>query len=125
MDLFIRWQRPQTDEQRFVTGCRILRGGSGSPPEKGLPQTAGYMDVCAAIAGSLAIFNRSTKPWRRSVPAERGVRVHPGRSMGHGSPDAALGSRGIGESLADPLRRDETVDRISRIGRSRGERARP
>lgn len=64
VDLFVRWQRPQAEEQRFVTGCRILRGGSGAPPEKSLPQPAGYMDVCAAIAGYLAIFNRSTKPWR-------------------------------------------------------------
>ena len=39
-------------------------GRIGSATRKSLPQPAGYMDVCAAIAGYLAIFNRSTKPWR-------------------------------------------------------------
>lgn len=83
VDLFVRWQRPQAEEQRFVTGCRILRGGSGALSEKGLPQTAGYMDVCAAIAGYLAIFNRSTKPWREECSG--GVRCSSASRANHGA----------------------------------------
>jgi len=32
-----------------------------------LPQTAGYMDRCAAYAGHLVTFDRSAKPWREKV----------------------------------------------------------
>ena len=66
VDLFIRWPRPG-GEQRFVIECKILRGSLDKTLEKGLPQTAGYMDQCAADAGHLVIFDRSAKPWQEKV----------------------------------------------------------
>ena len=66
VDLFIRWPRP-SGVQRFVIECKILRGGLDATLEKGLPQTAGYMDRCAADAGHLVIFDRSAKPWKEKV----------------------------------------------------------
>ena len=66
VDLFIRWPRPGA-EQRFVIECKILRGSLDKTLEKGLPQTAGYMDQCAADAGHLVIFDRSAKPWQEKV----------------------------------------------------------
>ena len=66
VDLFIRWPRPGA-EQRFVIECKILRGRLDKTLEKGLPQTAGYMDRCGADAGHLVLFDRSTKPWSEKV----------------------------------------------------------
>ena len=66
VDLFIRWPRPG-GQQRFVIEGKILRGGLANTLEKGLPQTAGYMDQCAAAAGHLVLFDRSTKPWDEKV----------------------------------------------------------
>ena len=66
VDLFIRWPRPG-GQQRFVIECKILHGSLDKTLEKGLPQTAGYMDRCAAAAGHLVLFDRSTKPWSEKV----------------------------------------------------------
>ena len=66
VDLFIRWPRPG-GQQRFVIECKILRGSLDKTLEAGLPQTAGYMDRCAADAGHLVIFDRSEKPWEEKV----------------------------------------------------------
>ena len=66
VDLFIRWPRPG-GQQRFVIECKILHGSLDKTLEAGLPQTAGYMDRCAAAAGHLVIFDRSTKPWAEKV----------------------------------------------------------
>ena len=66
VDLFIRWPRPG-GQQRFVIECKILHGSLDKTLEAGLPQTAGYMDRCAAVAGHLVIFDRSTKPWDEKV----------------------------------------------------------
>ena len=66
VDLFIRWPCPG-GQQRFVIEGKILRGSLDKTLEKGLPQTAGYMDRCAAAAGHLVIFDRSTKPWDEKV----------------------------------------------------------
>ena len=66
VDLFIRWPRPG-GQQRFVIECKILRGSLDKTLEAGLPQTAGYMDRCAAAAGHLVIFDRSTKTWSEKV----------------------------------------------------------
>ena len=54
-------------EQRFVIECKILRGSLVKTLEKGLRQTAGYMDRCAATPGHLVIFDRSAKPWQEKV----------------------------------------------------------
>ena len=66
VDLFIRWPRPG-GVQRFVIECKILRGSLDATLEKGLPQTAAYMEGCAAAAGHLVIFDRSAKPWKEKV----------------------------------------------------------
>ena len=66
VDLFIRWPRPG-GQQRFVIECKILRGSLDKTLKEGLPQTAGYMDRCAAAAGHLVLFDRSTKPWSEKV----------------------------------------------------------
>ena len=66
VDLFIRWPR-LGGQQRFVIECKILRGRLDNTLGAGLPQTAGYMDRCAAAAGHLVIFDRSTKPWAEKV----------------------------------------------------------
>ena len=50
-------------QKRFVIECKILRGSLDKTLEQGLPQTAGYMDRCAAAAGHLVIFDRRTKSW--------------------------------------------------------------
>jgi len=70
VDLLIRWPRPES-EQRFVIECKILRGNLDKTLEKGLPQTAGYIDRCAADAGHLVIFDRSAKPWQEKVYRRR------------------------------------------------------
>ena len=66
VDLFVQWPRPE-GEQRFVIEGKILRGSLDKTLEKSLPQTAGYMDRCAAAEGHLVIFDRSKKPWKEKV----------------------------------------------------------
>ena len=66
VDLFIRWPRPG-GQQRFVIEGKILHGSLDKTLEKGLPQTAGYMDRCGADAGHLVIFDRDEKPWEEKV----------------------------------------------------------
>ena len=66
VDLFIQWPRPE-GEQRFVIEGKILRGSLDETLEKSLPQTAGYMDRCAAAEGHLVIFDRSSKSWKENV----------------------------------------------------------
>ncbi len=66
VDLLVRWPGPQ-GMQRFVIECKILRGHLAGTLEKGLPQTAGYMDRCGADAGHLVIFDRSEKPWEEKI----------------------------------------------------------
>ena len=66
VDLLVRWPGPQ-GMQRFVIECKILRGKLAGTLEKGLPQTAGYMDRCGADAGHLVIFDRSEKPWEEKI----------------------------------------------------------
>ena len=66
VDLFIQWPRPE-GEQRFVIEGKILRGSLDKTLEKSLPQTAGYMDRCAAAEGHLVIFDRSAKSWKGKV----------------------------------------------------------
>ena len=53
--------------QRYVIECKVLREGLESTIRKGLEQTAGYMDRCAALAGHLVIFDRGERPWSDKV----------------------------------------------------------
>ena len=62
-DLLVLW--PQGERmQRFVVECKILRGSLENSLKKGLAQTAGYMDRCAAEEGHLVIFDREKKTWQ-------------------------------------------------------------
>ena len=62
-DLLIHWPRPGRP-QRFVVECKILRGNLETEIGKGLAQTAGYMDACAAEAGHLLFFDRAKQRWK-------------------------------------------------------------
>ena len=65
-DLLVLW--PQGKRmQRFVIECKILRGSLENSLKKGLAQTAGYMDRCAAEEGHLVIFDREKKTWQDAV----------------------------------------------------------
>ena len=66
VDPLVLWPGPE-GMQRFVIECEIRRGKLEATLAKGLPQTAGYMDRCAAAAGHLVIFDRSEKPWKEKV----------------------------------------------------------
>ena len=66
VDILILWPRPQ-GMQRIVIECKILRGRLETTLAEGLPQTAGYMDLCNADAGHLVIFDRSKKTWKEKV----------------------------------------------------------
>lgn len=65
-DLLVRWPH-QGGMQRFVIECKVLRDGLESTIRKGLEQTAGYMDRCAALEGHLVIFDRGQRPWGDKV----------------------------------------------------------
>ena len=56
---------------RFTIEYKITRGSLDKTLEKGLPQTAGYMDRCAAATGHLVIFDRSPKPWQKKAYRQR------------------------------------------------------
>ena len=62
-DLLVTWPRPARP-QRFVIECKILRGNLETEIDKGLAQTAAYMDTCAAEEGHLVFFDRAKKPWK-------------------------------------------------------------
>ena len=66
VDILILWPRPR-GMQRIVIECKVLRGSLERLLETGLPQTAGYMDLCGADSGHLMIFDRSEKPWEEKV----------------------------------------------------------
>ena len=74
-DLLIRW--PQGGrERRFVVECKLLHRDLESTIRRGLMQTGGYMDRCAAESGHLIVFDRSRertwdeKIFRRPPPPE-------------------------------------------------------
>ena len=62
-DLLVTWPRPARP-QRFVIECKILRGNLETEIDKGLAQTAAYMDTCAAEEGHLVFFDRAKKLWK-------------------------------------------------------------
>ena len=66
VDLLLLWPRLQ-GMRRIVIECKILRGGLEATLDKGLPQTAGYMDRRGAGAGHMLIFDCSAKPREEKV----------------------------------------------------------
>ena len=67
VDLLLLW--PQGERWRkFVVECKLLRGSLETTLQKGLEQTAGYMDRCGAEAGHLVVFDRDPdKPWAEKI----------------------------------------------------------
>ena len=66
-DLLIRW--PQGGrERRFVVECKLLHRDLESTIQRGLMQTGGYMDRCAAESGHLIVFDRSReRTWKEKI----------------------------------------------------------
>ena len=80
VDLLIIWPSRTGSPGRFVVECKLLRGGRAQTVEKGLEQTAAYMDLCGAGAGHLVIFDvRPGKSWGDRVFRED--RVGEGRRI--------------------------------------------
>ena len=80
VDLLIIWPSRTGAPGRFVVECKLLRGGRAQTVEKGLEQTAAYMDLCGAGAGHLVIFDvRPGKSWGDRVFRED--RVGEGRRI--------------------------------------------
>ena len=57
VDLLVIWRGPGECESRFVVECKLLRSGRARTIEKGLEQTAAYMDLSGADAGHLVVFD--------------------------------------------------------------------
>ena len=57
VDLLVIWPGPGERESRFVVECKLLRSGRARTIEKGLEQTAAYMDLSGADAGHLVVFD--------------------------------------------------------------------
>ena len=77
-DLLIVW--PQGGrERRWVVECKLRHGDLERTISEGLAQTRAYMDRCAAEAGHLIVFDRSTqrswdeKIFRRDAPTGAGA----------------------------------------------------
>ncbi len=68
VDLRVIWPRRDGGESRFVVECKLLRSGRARTIQKGLEQTAAYMDLCGADAGHLVVFDmREEVAWEGRV----------------------------------------------------------
>ena len=65
-DLLVTWPL-ENREQRFVVECKILRGSLEAVINKGLNQTAKYVDARVAEEGHLVIFDREKRLWKDRV----------------------------------------------------------
>ena len=66
-DILLMWPRGGRWE-RFVVECKLRHGSRKTTEQKGLEQTAAYMDRCGAKAGHLVIFDRSEKrSWKEKI----------------------------------------------------------
>ncbi|HPE70163.1 MAG TPA: ATP-binding protein, partial [Thermotogota bacterium] len=65
-DLYIRW--PQSGEQRVVIECKLKHGNAlETVIQKGLEQTAEYVDSTGAQQAHLVIFDRDNSSWEEKV----------------------------------------------------------
>ena len=74
VDLLVIWPRPDLGESRFVVECKLVRDGQSHAHtvEKGLEQTAAYMDTSGASAGNLVVFDmREGRSWADKIYRER------------------------------------------------------
>ena len=65
-DLLVLWKGAES-VQRAVLELKILYGSLEKTIDKGLPQTAAYMDKCDAAEGHLVIFDRGEKSWDEKI----------------------------------------------------------
>ena len=80
VDLLVVWPTGQGREERFVVECKLLRSGRARTMEKGLEQTAAYMDLSRTEMGHLVIFDmREGKSWDERV--FRGEHAHDGKRI--------------------------------------------
>lgn len=70
-DLFILWNLPDGEAQRFVIECKILRGSREKAISAGLIQVTQYADRCGAEEVYLLIFDRKKgKSWDEKIFCE-------------------------------------------------------
>ena len=68
VDLLVVWPAGPGREERFVVECKLLRSGRARTMEKGLEQTAAYMDLSGTEMGHLVIFDmREGKSWDERI----------------------------------------------------------
>ena len=68
VDLLIIWPSGTGSASRFVVECKLVRGGRAQTIEKGLEQTAAYMDLSGTDAGHLVVFDvRPGRNWADRV----------------------------------------------------------
>ena len=68
VDLLIVWPTGTGSASRFVVECKLVRGGRAQTIEKGLEQTAAYMDLSGTDAGHLVVFDaRPGRSWSDRV----------------------------------------------------------
>lgn len=73
VDLLVVWPGGQGRAGRFVVECKLLRDdrSRARTVERGLEQTAAYMDLCDADAGHLVVFDmREGRTWAEKVYRE-------------------------------------------------------
>ena len=74
VDLLVVWPSRDGSAERFVVECKLVRNGRSHARtvEKGLEQTAAYMDTSGASAGHLVVFDmREGRSWADRVYRER------------------------------------------------------
>ena len=80
VDLLVVWPTGQGREERFVVECNLLRSGRARTMEKGLEQTAAYMDLSGTVMGHLVIFDmREGRSWEERVLREE--HTHDGKRI--------------------------------------------
>ena len=80
VDLLVIWPPEAGKPGRFVVECNLLRSGRARTMEKGLQQTAAYMDLCDTDAGHLVVFDvREGRDWAERVFREE--RTHDGKRI--------------------------------------------
>ena len=73
VDLLLIWPDAHGREGRFVVECKLVKNGRSrsSIIEKGLEQTARYMDLSGTAAGHLVVFDlRAGRSWAERIHRE-------------------------------------------------------
>ena len=80
VDLLVIWPPETGRPGRFVVECKLLRANRERTVERGLAQTAAYMDLCDTDVGHLVIFDvREGRSWGERIFRED--RTHDGRRI--------------------------------------------